>query len=345
MAAPPVLPADFDATKINANDNNCAVLTKSTQLTINAAALIRWMFNDDGSFTQDFLDAIGTGSTGLAAPTGLIASSDRTTDISISWGAVSGATSYSLYRSTLTTEESFSLVQSGLTTTSFIDTGIAQDVTFYYRVRAVNASQISPLSAYDDGKMPSSSSSSDPVTDTIFDGAKTVAVPTGKTQLEVWMWGPGGTGGHKQTGYLYPGVSPPAGGGGASGGFIRITGITVSFGQEYTFSVASSGSGKDTIVFLSTDDTKQARAKAGGNGSDADFGTGVAGVASPTYGANAFATGTVDAVNSHVGNNGSGSTPGTALSYGGLSAGAGGAGTNGLNTTLGQPGLIKYIFT
>ena len=346
MAAPPVLPADFDATKINANDNNCAVLTKSTQLTINAAALIRWMFNDDGSFTQDFLDAIGTGSTGLAAPTGLNATDDRTTDITLTWASVSSATSYSVYRGTVEDSASMSLVASGISATTYVDTGVAVDTTFFYRVKASNASQISALSSAEAGKRTSSSSGSDPVSNTVGSGTGTVIVPAGKTTLELLMFGGGGSGGMKQTGVWVPigSGAPPPGGGGSSGSFIRISSISVTAGDSYTYVVG--GSDGETVFYKSDNGALIAKATAGNPGKNASFGAGAAGASPSTYGSNSLGSGSVDGVNSAVGNAGSGTTPGAALSYSGLSAGAGGAGTIGQNDrTPGSNGLIKYTFT
>lgn len=345
MAAPPVGPADFEATKINANDSACTREGKIAILTSNLYEFFSWMLNTDGSFTQDFLDQIGTGSSGLAVPTGLNATDDRTTDVTLTWAGVSGATSYSVYRGLLEDSGSMSLVSAGVSTTTYVDTGMTADVTYFYRVKAQNASQISELSAAEGGKRASSSIPSDPVGNTLNSGTGTVVVPAGKTLLTLEMFGGGGSGGTQQFGYVGIVAGPvPKGGGGASGSFIRITGIGVVAGDSYTYVVGASD--EETVFYKSDDGSIIAKATKGNRGENASFGPGTAGAAPSSYGANSLGSGTTDLANSSVGNAGAADVPGAALSYGGLSAGAGGAGTRGQNDrTPGGNGLIRYTFT
>ena len=238
-----------------------------------------------------------------------------------------------------------SLVASGISATTYVDTGVAVDTTFFYRVKASNASQISALSNAEAGKRTSSSSGSDPVSNTVGSGTGTVIVPSGKTTLELLMFGGGGSGGTQQFGFVSSGGGPiNPGGGGASGSFIRISSISVTAGDSYTYVVG--GSDGETVFYKSDNGALIAKATAGNPGKNASFGAGAAGASPSTYGSNSLGSGSVDGVNSAVGNAGSGTTPGAALSYSGLSAGAGGAGTIGQNDrTPGSNGLIKYTFT
>ncbi len=71
-----------------------------------------------------------------AAPTGLIATGGNA-QVSLSWTASSGATSYHLKRST-TTGGPYTQV-SAPTTTSFTDTGLTNGTTYFYVVSALNA--------------------------------------------------------------------------------------------------------------------------------------------------------------------------------------------------------------
>jgi hypothetical protein len=70
-----------------------------------------------------------------AAPSGLTASAISGTQINLSWTAVSGATSYNVYRATASGGP-YSLVGSSATN-SFSDTGLTCNTAYFYRVRAV----------------------------------------------------------------------------------------------------------------------------------------------------------------------------------------------------------------
>ncbi len=80
------------------------------------------------------------------APTGLT-SSPGNTQVSLSWTASSGATSYNLYRGTSANGESATPVTTGITGTSVTDTGLTNGTTYFYKVAAVNSAGTSPLSA------------------------------------------------------------------------------------------------------------------------------------------------------------------------------------------------------
>jgi hypothetical protein len=71
-----------------------------------------------------------------SAPTGLTAVAG-VGQVSLSWNAVSGATSYDLYRGTRSGGET--LVQSGITSTQFTDSGLSVGTTYYYQVSAVGS--------------------------------------------------------------------------------------------------------------------------------------------------------------------------------------------------------------
>ena len=70
-----------------------------------------------------------------AAPTGLTATAGAS-NISLSWNAVSGATSYNIYRGTSSGGETFDL---NVASTSYNDIGLTASTTYYYQVTAVNS--------------------------------------------------------------------------------------------------------------------------------------------------------------------------------------------------------------
>src|SRR5439155_681945 len=79
-----------------------------------------------------------------SAPTGLTATAGNA-QVSLSWNSVTGATSYSVYRSTTSGGET--LVQSGLTVTTYSDTGRTNGTTYFYEVTASNVGGESAKSA------------------------------------------------------------------------------------------------------------------------------------------------------------------------------------------------------
>jgi hypothetical protein len=81
-----------------------------------------------------------------AAPTGLTATAGNAS-VPLSWVASSGASTYSVYRGTSAGGESTTAIASGITATSYSNTGLTNGTQYYYKVAAVNAGGTSPLSA------------------------------------------------------------------------------------------------------------------------------------------------------------------------------------------------------
>jgi hypothetical protein len=79
-----------------------------------------------------------------AAPTGLTATAGHA-QVSLSWTASSGATSYNVKRATVTGGP-YTTIATGVTATAFTDTGLANGTTYFYVVSAVNAGGESPNS-------------------------------------------------------------------------------------------------------------------------------------------------------------------------------------------------------
>jgi beta-glucanase (GH16 family) len=75
-----------------------------------------------------------------AAPTGVLASNGTTpTDIDVTWNAVSGATSYQVWRNTSATTASATDINSNVSGTSFDDTSVTVGTTYFYWIVASNA--------------------------------------------------------------------------------------------------------------------------------------------------------------------------------------------------------------
>jgi fibronectin type 3 domain-containing protein len=87
----------------------------------------------------------GGGGSAPAAPTGLSATAGNS-QVNLSWTASSGATSYNVYRGTTAGGESTTAITTGLTGTSYTDTGLTNGTTYYYTVAALNSSGTSGMS-------------------------------------------------------------------------------------------------------------------------------------------------------------------------------------------------------
>nr|WP_052339928.1 glycoside hydrolase family 48 protein [Gorillibacterium massiliense] len=106
-----------------------------------------------------------SGVTVPAAPTGLTATAGNT-QVALSWTASTGATSYNVKRAT-TSGGPYTTVSTGVTTTSYSDTGLTNGTTYYYVVSAVNSA--------------GESANSTQVSATPVSGVTIPAAPTGLT--------------------------------------------------------------------------------------------------------------------------------------------------------------------
>ena len=95
-----------------------------------------WGTFNGANLLADLSGGGSTAPTAPAAPTGLKATSGNA-QIALTWNASSGATSYNLYRSTSSGTET--LLKSGLTATSYTDTGLTNGTAYFYQVAAVNS--------------------------------------------------------------------------------------------------------------------------------------------------------------------------------------------------------------
>ncbi|MGO8670043.1 MAG: malectin domain-containing carbohydrate-binding protein [Capsulimonadaceae bacterium] len=115
-------------------------LTNGTAYYYKVAAL-----NASGTSAQS-TEASATPTTGVpAAPTGLTATAGNA-QVALSWTASTGATSYNVYRGTASGGESATAIATGVTATSYTNTGLTNGTAYYYKVAALNASGTSAQS-------------------------------------------------------------------------------------------------------------------------------------------------------------------------------------------------------
>jgi cellulose 1,4-beta-cellobiosidase len=79
-------------------------------------------------------------------PAGVTATAGNN-QVTLNWTASSGATSYDIYRSTTSGGEGATPYLTGVTSTSFTNTGLTNGITYYYEVVAVNAGGLSDVSS------------------------------------------------------------------------------------------------------------------------------------------------------------------------------------------------------
>jgi fibronectin type 3 domain-containing protein len=129
---------EWQLAAINPSDQTSAAITQLSDVAVSGNSLT---VNVPMESVTMFV--IRPASSAPAAPTGLTAAPGDA-QAALSWSAVSGAASYNVYRGTASGAEA--LLQSGVTGTTFTDTGLTNGTTYYYKVSAVNAAGESPLS-------------------------------------------------------------------------------------------------------------------------------------------------------------------------------------------------------
>jgi hypothetical protein len=82
---------------------------------------------------------------GPAAPTNLTATAGNT-QATLNWNVSTSATGYVIERASVTGGP-YTTIASGVTTNSYIDTGVADGLTYYYVVAAMNSNGVGPQSA------------------------------------------------------------------------------------------------------------------------------------------------------------------------------------------------------
>lgn len=130
--------ADVDACFSTAAANNAAYLFVTN---ISGSGNTYGSLPGSTDWNEEVRDASsgsGGGGTVPAAPTGLTATAG-VGQVALDWTGSSGATSYDVYRGTSSGGESGTPVSTGLTGTSYADTGVTGGTKYYYKVSAVDS--------------------------------------------------------------------------------------------------------------------------------------------------------------------------------------------------------------
>ena len=110
--------------------------TVTATVTLPAGTQTLTMNQDTGGWNVNYLTFASQGSSAPPAPTGLTATAGNA-QVTLSWTGSIGAASYNVYRGTSSGGESITPIASGITETSYTDTGLTNGTTYYYKVAAV----------------------------------------------------------------------------------------------------------------------------------------------------------------------------------------------------------------
>jgi hypothetical protein len=110
-----------------------------------------WGYNfglnsDSTSNSQYYIQSVTVTKLPTAAPGGLTATAASSSQINLSWGSVTGATSYDIYRGTTSGGEGTTPIATGITDTTYNDTLLNSSTAYYYTVEAVEGEANSPAS-------------------------------------------------------------------------------------------------------------------------------------------------------------------------------------------------------
>ena len=125
-------------------------LVEQTTATANSSGQIVISFTQGSADNPEIagieIDGSGGGDgTVPPAPTGLTVTAGNAQD-SLTWSSSAGATSYNVYRGTTSGGESSTAIATGLTGTSYTNTGLTNGTAYYYKVAAVNSVGTSGMS-------------------------------------------------------------------------------------------------------------------------------------------------------------------------------------------------------
>jgi fibronectin type 3 domain-containing protein len=100
---------------------------------------------DHGISRVDTITLSPASASAPAAPTNLTAVAASGTTVALAWTGSTGATSYNVYRGTVSDGEALTAIgTTNSSTTSFVDSGLTSGTTYFYNVAAVNSVGISP---------------------------------------------------------------------------------------------------------------------------------------------------------------------------------------------------------
>jgi hypothetical protein len=142
-------PLLVDATNSTSSLRNYRVASASSPVRDRCNCDLAW--DADGNARDEWHDLGAYEYTGVVtipdAPTGLSATAISTTEINLSWNDVAGETGYKLERKTGSGGTYAQIATPAQNATSYSDSGLTAETTYYYRIRATNSAGDSDYSS------------------------------------------------------------------------------------------------------------------------------------------------------------------------------------------------------
>lgn len=159
----PVVPSDIKSLIPKPGGNFCEKFLNSVfNLPLKVWQVVSYIWNEDGSFTEDFKADVcnieckcAGGATipggGLRAPVVSASDGQYSDRVALTWDLIPGAVSYDVYRNTINNSASANVIASDVTVGAYEDTTVTAGQYYYYWVKAKNPNSVSPFSASDRG--------------------------------------------------------------------------------------------------------------------------------------------------------------------------------------------------
>ena len=138
----PTSAADVDACFATAAQNNAGYIFITN---LNGSQNTYGSLPNSTIWNEEVADATAPGT--LPGTPGSLAATAGNTQVSLTWSAASGATSYNVYRGTTAGGEGSTPISTGITGTSYVNTGLTNGTTYYYKVAAVNSGGTGSMSS------------------------------------------------------------------------------------------------------------------------------------------------------------------------------------------------------
>jgi len=240
----------FDVTTYVKQQQQAGATSVSFGITTSGVAKSNYYSKENATNRPYMLATVGA----PLPPSGLNAAAGQTKKVTLTWNAVRGATSYSVYRALTSGGQGVGATHAGIAANTYTDVGLGDNITYYYKVTALNSNGESLKS------LEASAKTNAPPAITTAAAPNPSTITSANTQLSVAASDDGGAGNLTYT-WVTTGSPPAAVTYSAANGTNAGSTVTANFTKAGTYSfkvtVADSG-GLSTASTTSTPATVNA---------------------------------------------------------------------------------------